>query len=269
MLEKYVHNPTVVEKVTLLKSFQTGSEFATLPFASTRMDSIFRNRRLSMAVAPPTLSSSPVLAAQYGVPPSDAQVPPPTLRRTDTIASREASAPATPVSVPAQLNGNHANANGTTKSPSATTYATRVAVAPSPPPTPQPRPLPLFGNLGKDVVLVNDDEHRIDCALPPKSAAAVEKLHQKTHFGGKRYCNMFHLYGSCSGCNYLHDSLSAAEKIVLRHRLRGEKCHDRGRCRDPQCFYGHHCACPGSKRCGFPANMHNVDVSTWKEVRVG
>ncbi|KAK0715431.1 hypothetical protein B0H67DRAFT_580673 [Lasiosphaeris hirsuta] len=77
---------------------------------------------------------------------------------------------------------------------------------------------------------------------------------------------MFHLYGSCAGCNYLHEPLSPAEKLVLRHRLRGEKCHDRGRCRDAKCFYGHHCACPMSKKCHFPANMHNVNVSTWREV---
>ena len=255
MLEKYVHSPAVAEKVTLLKSFQTGSEYATLPFASTTMEAVFRNRRLSVSSSggpiPTSVLTTVGMGMGMGMGPS---------KNETALTLYESSAPSTPTMVAVQP-------HNTTRSSPPPTYATRAAVSSSP--TPQTsRPLPLFGTLGSNVILVNADDHRIDFPLPPKSAGAVEKLHQKTHIGGKRYCNMYHLYGNCQGCNYLHDPISAAEKLVLRHRLRGEKCHDRGRCRDPMCFYGHHCCCPMSKKCHFPASMHNVDVSTWREMLV-
>ncbi|KAK4448364.1 hypothetical protein QBC34DRAFT_381271 [Podospora aff. communis PSN243] len=260
MLEKYVlSNSSATEKVTLLKSFQTGSEYAALPFASTTMETIFRNRRLSIGGGQP---STPILTSQYSTTatngsPMTSTIPP--LSRTDSsLSSYEPSTPGTPTVTTAQA---------IVRNTPPATYATRAAVSASPPP-PLSRPLPMFGTLGSNIILVNADDQRIDFPLPQKSASAVEKLHQKTHIGGKRYCNMFHLYGACSGCNYLHDPISAAEKIVLRHRLRNERCHDRSKCRDPMCFYGHHCSCPMSKKCHFPGNMHNVDVSTWREVAV-
>lgn len=253
MLEKVVHNPMVAEKVTLLKSFQTGSEYASLPFASTTMGTVFRNRRLSIGGGQ---VSTPILSAQYR--PSTPPVP--ALSRTDTgLSLYEPLTPSTPTMVVVQPMARN--------SPPVT-YATRAAVSASPPPQPG-RPLPVFGALASNVILLNADDHRIDTALPLKLASAVEKLHQKTYVGGKRYCNNYHLSGACGGdCNYLHDPISSAEKNVLRHRLRGEKCHDRGRCRDPLCFYGHHCSCPMSKKCHFPGNMHNIDMSTWREVSV-
>ncbi|KAK0715432.1 hypothetical protein B0H67DRAFT_239948, partial [Lasiosphaeris hirsuta] len=78
MLEKYAHhNRTVADKVTLVKSFQTGSEFASLRFASTTMETVFRNRPLQVYGGPPmtplatpsttpvTSPMTPVLGAQY------------------------------------------------------------------------------------------------------------------------------------------------------------------------------------------------------------
>ncbi|KAL2134834.1 hypothetical protein VTI74DRAFT_10730 [Chaetomium olivicolor] len=150
------------------------------------------------------------------------------------------------------------------------TYASRTAASQpvANPPISTPRPLPVWGTRDKSIVLVNADGHRIDMPLPPKSAAAFENFNRKTYRDGKRYCNMYHLYGSCSGsCGYLHEQLTAAERLVMRHRLRGEKCLDRGKCRDPLCFYGHHCACSTlGKKCSFPAVTHGVDVTSWREV---
>jgi hypothetical protein len=104
--------------------------------------------------------------------------------------------------------------------------------------------------------------------LPPKSASATEAFSRKTNTGDKRFCNMYHLYGSCpGGCGYLHDPLTPGEKLVMRHGLRKEKCRVGGKCRDPLCFYGHHCACLGpGKKCNFPVAMHGVDVTSWREV---
>jgi hypothetical protein len=129
----------------------------------------------------------------------------------------------------------------------------------------------VYGSLDKSTILINADGHRIDMPLPPRSATVAESFNRKTHGSGKRFCNMYHLYGTCLGsCGYLHDPLTAAEKLVMRHKLRAEKCHDRGKCRDAACFYGHHCACPGAgKKCNFPAAMHGVDMVSWKGVNAG
>lgn len=241
LLEKYIDSPAVVAKVTLLKSFQTGHEYATLPYASTTMETLFRDRPLGevpRSTAPTHGSATRSTTDQM----KSAQV-------NGGGSTREAPGPATAA----------ASAQAPAKSP--TTYAAQLAAPPS------GRPLPLFGSLGQGIILVNADGLRVDCPLPVKTAKATNTLHQKTVVGGRRYCNMYHLYGYCVGdCGYDHEHLTPAEKLVIRHRLRREKCHERGHCRDARCYYGHHCSCPQVWKCSFPANMHNVDVSTWEEV---
>ncbi len=234
MLEKYVHtSAAVVKKVTLVKSFQTGSEFANLPFQSTTMDTAFRSSPLSHGPGP-----------TFGA----------TNFKSEELAAQVNGSPVVSVS----------------HSPPPATYASR-AVASQPtaaPPGINPRPLPVFGTLDKNIILINADGHRIDMVLLPRSAAVAEAFNSKTYIGGKRFCNTYQLCGSCSGsCGYLHDSLTAGEKLVMRHVLRRQKCLDRGKCRNPLCFYGHHCACPGGgKKCSFPVAMHGVDVASWREM---
>ena len=48
MTEKDVHLPEVIEKVTMIKSFQTGNEFASLPFLSVTMEAVFSGHRLGL-----------------------------------------------------------------------------------------------------------------------------------------------------------------------------------------------------------------------------
>lgn len=152
-------------------------------------------------------------------------------------------------------------------------YAARAAASqPKPaPPAASSRPRPTFGTIDKQIILINAYGHRIDMPLPPRSATVAESFSRKKYVGGKRFCNLYHLYGACLGdCGFLHGSLTASEKLVMRHRLRGEKCHDRGACRDPTCFYGHHCTCAKTgKKCNFPAAMHGVDLNSWREVVTG
>jgi hypothetical protein len=236
MLEKCVHNSTIVQKVTLVKSFQTGGEFEGLPFHATTMDTVFRSNPLGHrpgSASGATNFESDELAVQVNASPALSTPP---VSRTITYASRAAASQKPAVS--STLN---------------------------------PRPLPVFGTLDKNLILINEDGHRIDMLLPPKSATVFDAFQRKTHDGGKRFCNMYHLYGVCAGnCGYLHDPLTAGEKLVMRHKLRAQKCHDRGECRDPLCFYGHHCSCPWmGKKCSFPLAMHGVDVGSWREVNGG
>ena len=231
MLEKYVHtSAVVVKKVTLVKSFQTGSEFAGLPFQSTTMDTVFRRSPLSHGPG-----------STFGA----------TNFKSKDLAAQVNGYPV--VSVPTRP----------------ATFVSRTAASQptAGPPNINPRPLPVFGTLDKNIVLINANGHRIDMMLSPRSLEVAEAFHIKTYIGGKRFCNTYHLCGSCSGsCGYLHDSLTAGEKLAMRHVLRRQKCGDRGKCRNALCFYGHHCACPGGKRCAFPVVMHGVDVASWREV---
>jgi len=52
MLEQ-VHEPEVLRRITLLKSFQTGYEFKTLPFACMEVNGPFRTQHIRNAVPPP------------------------------------------------------------------------------------------------------------------------------------------------------------------------------------------------------------------------
>lgn len=47
MLAQFTENTKVLEKVTLLNSFHTGTEFIDLPFPTTTMDAIFRNEPIT------------------------------------------------------------------------------------------------------------------------------------------------------------------------------------------------------------------------------
>ncbi|KAK5661101.1 hypothetical protein OQA88_10991 [Cercophora sp. LCS_1] len=231
MLEKYVHDQVVAAKVTLVKSFQVGTEFSTLPFQTVSFDAVFR--------------SGPLGA--------------PNSQKVRLI---------TPQDIPAG-SGTGARLDKGGASPPAT-YATRAASISSEP-LGTSRLLPLLSDLGANVILLNDRNQRVDCALPLKSPSSVASWHEKTVIGKKRYCSMFHLQGSCSvsQCSYLHGSISSGEKNVLRHNLRAQKCKKLGECRDRKCYYGHHCGCSGQKCSGrFPAGSHGVDVSSWREVNV-
>lgn len=239
MLEKCAHNPAAVKKVTMIRSFQTGGEFDGLPFRTTTMDTVFRARPIVPGV--------------------------------ELVTPDQTNPPANGLPGPAAT-GFSSNSSTTSKqvSPQAT-YASRAAgpqLAATPSPASGLRRIPEWGTLDKTIILINNAGHRIDMTLPATSTAVVRAFYRKMHVGDKRFCNKFHLGGACPGnCGYLHDPLTAGEKLVKRHKLRTEACHDQGGCRDPVCFYGHHCACPGmGKKCNFPPAMHGVDVTSWRTV---
>ncbi|RYP82292.1 hypothetical protein DL770_005630 [Monosporascus sp. CRB-9-2] len=226
-LEKYDREPSAAKKITLLRSFQTGREFSSLGLPSITFESVFRKD--------PLPEGNLVVSG----------------KADDSVRAPSSVNSKTPSST-----------NGITQAPQGpSSYAQQVALLPSN----GARPLPRFGTIGVDAVLVNDGGHRLDCPLPKASEIVAHAFGAKTKIDGKRYCNRYHLYGSCpGGCGYLHQRMTDAEKLVQRHRLRGQICHDRGHCRDPRCFYGHHCTCSQPGNCRFPANMHGVDVTTWK-----
>ncbi|KAK4155868.1 hypothetical protein C8A00DRAFT_31311 [Chaetomidium leptoderma] len=208
MLEKCIHNPAIVAKVTMVKSFQTGSEFKGLPFQSITLESVFRGRALGSSGG----GSSPTNNLKPGAP--------------NGVQTNGSPSPAIAPS---------SNTNKAFSPPA--TYASRAAGVPQSvgvSPASASTPIPVYGQLAKNYILVNAADHRVDMPLPPRSNMVAESFHRKMYNGGKRYCNRHHLYGpeSCLGnCGYLHDALTASEKLVMRHKLRAERCLDRGKYR--------------------------------------
>lgn len=229
----------MVRKVTMIKSFQTGNEFASLPFRSVTMETVFRGHRLGFGARPVSKAKNSGFEAATG---------------TGGFRADSASS----------------SARATASFSPPVTHATRATASqPMPaPPAASSGPRPIFGTVDKNIILINADGHRIDMPLPPRSATVADSFNRKTHVGGKRFCNMYHLHDACLGdCGFLHGSLTAGEKLVLRHKLRERKCRDRGECRDPFCLYGHHCTCPKTgEKCNFPTVMHGVDVTRWMQI---
>ncbi|KAL3430977.1 hypothetical protein BDV09DRAFT_177380 [Aspergillus tetrazonus] len=118
-------------------------------------------------------------------------------------------------------------------------------------------------DLPANSVYINAANQRLDSELPPMSAEAIRSWEHKVNTAKMRYCRKHHLQaGRCTGaCDYSHGPLTPGEVLVYRHRVRQEVCNAGPRCRDANCFYGHHCSC-ARPSCKFPAAMHDVDVSS-------
>ncbi|KAF7549187.1 hypothetical protein G7046_g8427 [Stylonectria norvegica] len=185
MLEKFVHQPEVVAKVTLLKSFQTGVEFAPLPFSSVTMESVFRSQPISEGPPSACLRRSDGCANGAGV----------VLSRNETTPP--ASTAPSPMGPIPDL----------TVKPSRS-YAATASSAKA------PQPLPVYGTVDAKTILLNANDHRIDLPLPLYSKSARQSLNCKLG-GGQRFCNRYLFHGDCpGGCGYPHKTLPEDEKLI-------------------------------------------------------
>lgn len=134
--------------------------------------------------------------------------------------------------------------------------------------------LPEQKNLGKVCVFVNAAGQRIDARLPRPRPEDFRRWNQKVknaQNAGKKFCNSFYLHpDGCERekCPFLHDALSEGEIAALRCDARQEFCRAKEQCRDPNCFFGHHCSCnkTASRTCRVPARLHGVEVGSVESV---
>ncbi len=101
MLEDFVQDSDIVEKVTLLYSFSVGNEFKRLPFQSMAMDNIFRNSSpgsSTVATIPKFRSDSTTKKAVASVPKSWA-----TLAKGEQINGNVSVSPNATISFAPQL----------------------------------------------------------------------------------------------------------------------------------------------------------------------
>ncbi|KAH7082404.1 hypothetical protein FB567DRAFT_531213 [Paraphoma chrysanthemicola] len=213
MLEDFAFDSTVVDRITLLLSFNVGQEFKKLPFRCTRMEKVFRT----------TLPSH--------------------LRITKAVSYAE---------------------NPRVDDSRLTTRKTWAALAGSDRTSDEGVAPIMVERPPRSNVLVNEQGHRIDEALPQPSPSALDSWNHKVKVANMRYCRMYHLNDSCQGeCGYSHGPLSDGEKLVYRVMLRGEVCHTGLKCRDAKCHYRHNCLCK-KQRCKFPVEMHGIDRASAK-----
>lgn len=92
--------------------------------------------------------------------------------------------------------------------------------------------------------VVNSNGERLDEELPRWDSAAEKRFAARLRENGN-LCNFYHLRATCPDpayCGYAHgDRLTAGEVLVLRHKARSLLCSTGSDCKDPECFYGHHC----------------------------
>lgn len=233
LLEKYVVDDAIRERVILLHSFEVGREFASLNFKSIKLDTVFASLTFKSIKMDAAFGSKSLTGTKSPV------SPPPSCSSSQAKSERAATLATWTKKVKAT---NPANNDKTTISL-------------------KEKDLPLGS------VLVNAAGQRVDSQLPQSSQKGLDGWNRKTKVANTKYCRKYHIQGSCPGhCGYSHGLLSADEHLVYRNNLRREACHIGMQCRDPACFYGHSCACK-KNHCIFSAAMHSVDSSTariWK-----
>ncbi|OTA91164.1 hypothetical protein M434DRAFT_32965 [Hypoxylon sp. CO27-5] len=114
--------------------------------------------------------------------------------------------------------------------------------------------------------LVNASGERVDEPLPQPDSISKQRFRERCEREGSQPCNRWHLIGTCEVpmCTYFHgERLSPGEQLVLRIRARGTFCAYKGSCRNPDCYWGHHCKY-GHKcqrlNCTF-SGTHDMDLT--------
>lgn len=117
-------------------------------------------------------------------------------------------------------------------------------------------------------ILRNRNGARIDPRRPTR-ISDTEMMHIKK----QKYCNLFHLKGSCiyTKCTHEHGGkLNAGQIEILRYVARMTPCSSGLGCTNVTCILGH--ACPrlpcGMKDCRFPKAMHDVDANVVSRISI-
>ncbi|KAI1089806.1 hypothetical protein F5B19DRAFT_495092 [Rostrohypoxylon terebratum] len=125
--------------------------------------------------------------------------------------------------------------------------------------------------------LVNASGERVDEGLPYCDPEAESRLQMRAAsedriMKKKGPCNRWHLNARCdiNNCPYYHgERLGPDEQIALKRKARSMLCAKRSVCRDPDCFWGHHCKygvkCTRRWDCVF-SEVHSVDATPIEKI---
>ncbi|MCJ1285356.1 hypothetical protein MMC26_004696 [Xylographa opegraphella] len=125
------------------------------------------------------------------------------------------------------------------------------------------------------VVYLNQHDQRIDPPLLGITEHERTRFRQRTN--NQHLCNEYHLLGKCPAlpgraCLFDHKYVDPGLLLVLKERLRLQRCKKGSACRSHDCYYGHACrgpGCTGGKGCSFSSLLHNLDADVVREISTG
>jgi hypothetical protein len=134
--------------------------------------------------------------------------------------------------------------------------------------------------LPADGIRRNKKGQRIDPPTPEFKKDEVNRLKKL------KLCNAYHLRRDCpypdGKCEHDHVyKCNPKELETLKLVARMSACIHGSECSDAKCIYGHRCPFPGSKEsgskektcingenCRFPAEMHNMDTTAVRRLKI-
>ena len=255
LLQRYVANPVVAPRITLLASSNHQDSFDSLPFDMIGLPQVFRPSSFS-ATDNSTMEDGDFFPRSA---PVKSRSPSDRVRTASphTATTSFGSIPKWQEEAIAKWQG-EANGHG---------FHRRLS-------NPQRN-----GVRSKEPVLLNIHDERVD--PQPKEEDPESKEMVQARMAEKKYCTFFHLLDSCNSermgktCNFRHGPrLNEQELVILQNIARRLPCAVGSTCRDPVCVFGHSCqnqpGCRYGARC-YLAKFHNVDktaVRVWHPRRV-
>lgn len=218
---------TLQDRITLLKSFQTGRQYSDLSFNSIHLPSLFRTQAFSASVPSHTAHSPPGNSSREGTGSTGPEL---------SYAARAGSSDG-PIVEPAP--------------PSPTNSANRRVILVN------AVGQRLDGFLRKPPQAAFTHYHSKKREL---EATSNKRGPCNLHYIGGG-CHM-----SASVCPFWHDGFDKADISVLRWFMRFQSCDEGLRCRSVRCFYGHACSGVCKPSCNFDSEMHDVERTGEREV---
>ncbi|KAI5205312.1 hypothetical protein E4T42_04186 [Aureobasidium subglaciale] len=268
-------------RITLLHGTQPDRWLAALGLACTQMQDIFRNTKVDthMVVGHvPQADSLPALARGGVSPPSSS----PTTSRSGSRTASGNSRPGVRQIHSRQISDSSDQSTdvlavpGTPKIGSWAMAAKKGAAVKVPPKD----TIKEKEQFPTDYVPRNKAGQRIDPPTPEFKKDEVNRLKKL------KLCNAFHLRHGCpypkGKCEHDHTyKCNPKEVETLKLVARMSACIHGSECSDVSCIYGHRCpfpesregsmrgrACINGENCRFPAEMHNMDLTIVRRLKI-
>ncbi|KAG9836543.1 HIT-like protein, partial [Aureobasidium melanogenum] len=278
MLRRLAENLETRSRITLLHGTQLDNRLASLQLAATQMSRVFRDTRVNTSKVVdqiPELSFVPTLLQESVSPPSSSSSP---------ATSHSSFRAVTTVVHPAvrELHSRQVSASSGQSVEMSATPVTSWAMAAKKGAAVKAPPQSSIKQreLSADGIRRNRKGQRIDPPTPEFKKDEVNRLKKL------KLCNAHHLRHNCpypdGKCEHDHIyKCNAKELETLKLVARMSACIHGSECSDAGCIYGHRCPFPDSREsgskgkpcingenCRFPPEMHNMDITAVRRLKI-
>ncbi|KAI4763379.1 hypothetical protein E4T52_04590 [Aureobasidium sp. EXF-3400] len=280
ILKRLAENFDIKPRITLLHGAQPDSRLEALQLAETQMGIIFRDTKVDtpiavdqvpekghvpalhrVSVSPPPSSSSPATTSCSGSRTATGTKPPPVSESHSRKVSDSSNQSASVSAVPTTSWAMAARKGAAVKAPVKQSVSEKE-------------------QLPADGIRRNKKGQRIDPPTPEFKKDEVNRLKKL------KLCNAYHLRRDCpypdGKCEHDHTyKCNAKELETLKLVARMSACIHGSECSDAKCIYGHRCPFPGSREagpkgkacingenCRFPEEMHNMDTTAVRRLKI-